>query len=135
MCVCVWHSIGSASRHHTNLRMISLEPSEPEPAIFEKKIPEKWPLAESRGKKFTTSMLFYGENLAHFFSFLKRIFSQNIKQFTTNINFEHLLKINLLNLYNKKQICVSVLLCIRTVNTLEPNRLHIRNQHDEEGQH
>jgi hypothetical protein len=44
------------------------------------------------------------------FSFLKSIFSQNIKQFTTNINFERLLKIDLLNLYNKEQICVSVCL-------------------------
>jgi hypothetical protein len=45
------------------------------------------------------------------FSFLKSIFSQNIKQFTTNNNFEHLLEIDLLNLYNlynKEQICVSV---------------------------
>ncbi len=32
-------------------------------------------------------------------------------------------------------VCLSVLLCIRTVDTLEPNRLHIRNQHDQEGQH
>jgi hypothetical protein len=30
--------------------------------------------------------------------------------------------------------CLSIL-CIRTVDTLEPNRLHIRNQHDQEGQH
>jgi hypothetical protein len=41
---------------------------------------------------------------------MKSIFSQNIKQFTNNINFEHLLKIDLLNLYNKEQICVSVYL-------------------------
>jgi hypothetical protein len=36
------------------------------------------------------------------------------------------------NLYNKEQInvvvCLSVRLCIRTVDTLEPNRLHIQNQ-------
>ncbi len=57
--------------------MVSLEPSEPEPAIFEKKFPEKWPVAKSRVKKFTTSMLFYGENLAHFvFIFEKRFFSK-----------------------------------------------------------
>jgi hypothetical protein len=44
------------------------------------------------------------------FLFLKSIFSQNIKKFTTNINFEYFLKIYLLNLYNKEQICVSVCL-------------------------
>jgi hypothetical protein len=32
-------------------------------------------------------------------------------------------------------VCLFVLLCIRTVDTLEPNRLHIRNQHDWEVQH
>jgi hypothetical protein len=32
-------------------------------------------------------------------------------------------------------VCLSVLLCIRTVDILEPNRLHIRNQHDQEEQH
>ncbi len=63
VCVCVWHSIGSAPRRDTNLRMVSLEPSGPEPTIFEKNFPEKWPVAKLRGKKFTTSMLFYGKNL------------------------------------------------------------------------
>ncbi len=90
-CVCVWHSIGLAPRRDTNLRMVSLEPSGSEPAIFEKNFPKKWPVAKLRGKKFKTSMLFYGENIAHF-SFLKSILSQNIKQFTTNINFEHFFK-------------------------------------------
>ncbi len=42
------------------------------------------------------------------FSYLKSILSLNIKQFITDINFKHLLKIDLLNLYNKEQICVSV---------------------------
>jgi hypothetical protein len=52
-----------------------LEPSGPEPAIFEKNFPE--PVAKSRGKKFTTSMLFYGKSLAHFvFIFEKHFFSK-----------------------------------------------------------
>ncbi len=74
-------------------------------------------------KKFSrkvTSGQITGENVYDFnaflwwkfsafcFHFWKSIFSQNIKQFTTNINFKRLLKIDLLNLYNKKQICVSV---------------------------
>ncbi len=32
-------------------------------------------------------------------------------------------------------VCLSVLLCIRTVDTLKLNRLHIRNRYDQEGQH
>jgi hypothetical protein len=77
VCVCVWHSIGSAPRRDTNLRMVSLEPSGPEPAIFEKNFPEKWPVAKLRGKEFTTSMLFYGKNIAYFvFIFEKHFFSK-----------------------------------------------------------
>jgi hypothetical protein len=54
--------------------MVSLEPSGPEPEIFKKNSRK---VAESRGKKFTTSMLFYGENLAHFvFIFEKNFFSK-----------------------------------------------------------
>jgi hypothetical protein len=74
VCVCVWHSIGSAPGRDTNLRMVSSEPSRPEPAIFEKNFPEKWPVAKSRGKKFMTSMLFYGKNLAHFVFIFEKIF-------------------------------------------------------------
>ncbi len=61
--MCVWHSIGSAPGHDTDLRPVSLEPAWPEPANLRKKFPEKWPVAKSRGKKFTTVMLFYGKNL------------------------------------------------------------------------
>jgi hypothetical protein len=50
VCVCVWHSIGSAPGRDTNLRPVSLEPLGLEPAIFEKKFPEKWTVAKSRGK-------------------------------------------------------------------------------------
>jgi hypothetical protein len=32
-------------------------------------------------------------------------------------------------------VCLSVLLCIQNVDTLELNRLHIRNHRDQEGQH
>jgi hypothetical protein len=32
-------------------------------------------------------------------------------------------------------VCLFVLLCTRTVDTLEPNQLHIRNQYDQEVQH
>jgi hypothetical protein len=74
VCVCVWHSIGSAPGHDKNSRMVSLEPSGPESAIFEKNFPEKWPVAKSRGRMFTTSMLFYGENLAHFVFIFEKVF-------------------------------------------------------------
>jgi hypothetical protein len=76
-CVCVWHSIGSAPGRDTDLRPVSLEPAWPEPAILGKNFPEKWPVAKSRGKKFTTVMLFYGKNLAHFvFIFEKHFLSK-----------------------------------------------------------
>jgi hypothetical protein len=44
--------MGSAPGRDKNLRMISLEPSEPEPVIFIKKknFPEKGPVAKSWGK-------------------------------------------------------------------------------------
>ncbi len=61
MCVCVWHSIGSAPGHDTNLRPVSLEPSGPEPAIFKKYFPEKWPVAKLPNKNAMQLMLFYGE--------------------------------------------------------------------------
>ncbi len=66
MCVCVWHSIGSAPGRETDLRPVSLEPAWPEPAILGKNFPEKWPVAKSRGKKLTTVMLFYGKNIGLF---------------------------------------------------------------------
>jgi hypothetical protein len=46
VCVCVWHSIGSTPGHHTNLRLVSLKLSGPEPAIFKKKRilkSDQWP--------------------------------------------------------------------------------------------
>jgi hypothetical protein len=78
LCVCVWHSIGSAPGRDTDLRPVSLEPAWPEPAILGKNFPEKWPVAKSRGKKFTTVMLFYGKNLAHFLFHIWKAFSLKI---------------------------------------------------------
>jgi hypothetical protein len=34
-----------------------------------------------------------------------------------------------------RYMCLSVLLCILTVDTLEPDRLHTRNQYEQEVQH
>jgi hypothetical protein len=57
--------------------MVSLEPSGPEPAIFEKKKFPKETNGQIKEKKFTTSMLFYGKNLAYFvFIFEKHFFSK-----------------------------------------------------------
>ncbi len=58
---CVWHCIGSAPGHHTNLRPVLLEPSGPEPAILKKNFASKWPVAKLQNNNFMPLMLFYGQ--------------------------------------------------------------------------
>jgi hypothetical protein len=76
VCVCVWHSIGLAPGRDTNLRMVSLEPSRPEPAIFEKNFPEKWPVAKSRGKSLRLQYFSMQKFSAFCFHFWKAFFSK-----------------------------------------------------------
>jgi hypothetical protein len=74
----VWHYIDSAPGCDTDLRLVSLEPAWPEPAILGKNFSEKWPMAKLSKKNFMPLMLFYGKNIGlfvlmfesnHFFSF------------------------------------------------------------------
>jgi hypothetical protein len=66
VCVCVWHSIGSAPGRDTDLIPVSLEPVWPEPAILGKNFPEKWPVAKLPKKNFMPLMLYYGKNIGLF---------------------------------------------------------------------
>jgi hypothetical protein len=80
--------MGSAPGRDKNLRMISLEPSEPEPVIFiKKKLSRKGTSGQITGKKFTTSILFYGKNLAHFVFIFERHFFSKYKAFLLNRSF------------------------------------------------
>ncbi len=58
-------AIDSAHGSATVSRPVSLEPVWPEGVQGEKNFHEKWPVAESRKKKVTLIMLFYGKILLY----------------------------------------------------------------------
>ncbi len=60
--MCVWPVIDSAPGGHTDMRPVSLKLVWPGGMPSGEIFFEKWPVAELPKKKFTSLMLFYGEN-------------------------------------------------------------------------